>query len=65
MFRNNNNNNNKNNNKKLFIYLHAELNSRWPITESALTQTTVIGQMQGQNKQKQEGLGRSNRLLFL
>jgi hypothetical protein len=28
----------------LFIYLHAELNSQWPITESTLIQTTAIRQ---------------------
>jgi hypothetical protein len=48
----------------MIIYLRAELNSQWPITESALTQTTTIGQMQGQNEEKQGGLKRSNCLFF-
>jgi hypothetical protein len=37
----NNNNNNNNNNNKFFIYLRAELNSEWPITESARIRTTA------------------------
>jgi hypothetical protein len=40
-----NNNNNNNviiiNSIKLFIYLRAELNSQWSITESASTQTAT------------------------
>jgi hypothetical protein len=35
---------------QFFIYLRAELNSQWPITESAQIQTT--GLSIGQNKQK-------------
>jgi hypothetical protein len=29
---------------QFFIYLRAELNSQWPITESAQLQTPAIGQ---------------------
>jgi hypothetical protein len=48
---------------QFFIYLRAELNSQWPITESARIQTeTAIRQ---HRTKKQEVLGRTNSLLFL
>jgi hypothetical protein len=37
------------------IYLRAELNSRWPITESARIQSTAaIGQHKGKTNKKQK-----------
>jgi hypothetical protein len=38
------NNNNDDESVKFFIYLSAELNSQWPITESTRIQTTAIKQ---------------------
>jgi hypothetical protein len=35
---------------QFFIYLRAELNSQWPITESARIQTTVIRQHRTKKK---------------
>jgi hypothetical protein len=44
---------------QIFIYLRAELNSQWPITESARIQTTAIRQHRtkqtNKNKTKKNG----------
>jgi hypothetical protein len=39
-----NNSNNNDNSIKFFIYLRAELNSQWPVTESTRIQTTGLRQ---------------------
>jgi hypothetical protein len=41
---NSSNNNNNNNSIQFLIYLRAELNSQWPITESEQVQTTALRQ---------------------
>jgi hypothetical protein len=41
-FKQTNNKNNNNNLVKLFIYLLAELNSQWPVTESTQIQTATV-----------------------
>jgi hypothetical protein len=42
-----------NNSNQFFSYISAELNSQWPITESAQIKTKGLRQ-HGQNKQKQQ-----------
>jgi hypothetical protein len=52
----NNNSDSDNNSIKFFIYLRAELNSQWRITETAPIQTTAIrkhGTKQTRKKQQQ------------
>jgi hypothetical protein len=53
------NNNNNNNSIQFYIYLRAELNSQWRITESARIQTASMGQHRTKqtknNKTKKNG----------
>jgi hypothetical protein len=51
-------NNNNNNKIQLFIYLLAELNSQWPITESARIETTLR-----QHRTKQTKNNRTQKLI--
>jgi hypothetical protein len=39
---------------QFFIYLRAELNSQWPVTESARIQTTAIRKRTKQTKKKKQ-----------
>jgi hypothetical protein len=55
---------NNNNSIKFFINLRAELNSRWPISESAPIRTTAIRQHRTKQT-KQETKKKMNRLRLL
>lgn len=41
-----------NNNNNTFLYLRAELNSQWPIADSARIQTTAISQPKTKQQKK-------------
>jgi hypothetical protein len=47
---------------KFFVYLHAEFNSQWPITESARIQTAATGQDERTNKEELTKQGKMDQL---